>query len=68
MKNSRLKVLHILGSLDRGGAETWLMHVLRHLDRTQFQMDFVVHTTDHGAYEDEAKSLGAQVLPCVGVT
>jgi glycosyltransferase involved in cell wall biosynthesis len=65
MPEARRKVLHVLGSLDRGGAETWLMHVLRHINHDQFQIDFLVHTAETGAYESEAKALGAQVLRCL---
>lgn len=36
----KVKVLHVLGRLDRGGVETWLMHVLRHIDRERFQLVF----------------------------
>ena len=40
---SAIRVLHVLGGLDRGGVETWLLHVLRHMDRQAFHMDFLVH-------------------------
>jgi glycosyltransferase involved in cell wall biosynthesis len=51
--------------LDRGGVETWLVQVLRHIDREKYQMDFLVHTTDPGAYDDEVKTLGAKIIPCL---
>jgi hypothetical protein len=38
-----IRVLQIVGGMNRGGIETWLMHVLRHIDRDRFQIDFVVH-------------------------
>jgi glycosyltransferase involved in cell wall biosynthesis len=57
----RLRVLHLLGSLDRGGIETWLMHVLRRTDRKKFQMDFFVRGKHRGAYEDEIESLGGKI-------
>ena len=42
-KNKKnLRILHILFSLDRGGAETWLMHVLRHIDRDRYHFDFLI--------------------------
>ncbi len=41
----RVRVLQVLGGMNRGGIETWLMHVLRHIDRDRFQIDFLVHTT-----------------------
>jgi glycosyltransferase involved in cell wall biosynthesis len=60
-----MRILHVLGKLDRGGVETWLVQVLRHIDREKYQMDFLVHTTDPGAYDDEVKALGAKIIPCL---
>ena len=37
-----LRILQVVGNLNRGGTETWLMNVLRHLDRDRYQMDFLV--------------------------
>jgi glycosyltransferase involved in cell wall biosynthesis len=51
--------------MDRGGVETWLMHVLHHVDRTQFNMDFLVATDWPCAYDDEIRGLGSRVLPCL---
>jgi len=64
----RLRVLHVVGGLNRGGTETWLMNVLRHVDRTTFQMDFLVHTDGEGAYDREAVSLGAKLHRCAPPT
>jgi len=50
--------------MNRGGVETWLMHVLRHIDRERFQMDFLVHTSQPGAYDAEIQALGARILHC----
>ncbi len=63
-----MRILHVLGKLDRGGVETWLVQVLRHIDREKYQMDFLVHTTDAGAYDHEVRSLGARIIPCLGYT
>jgi glycosyltransferase involved in cell wall biosynthesis len=60
-----MRILHVLGKLDRGGVETWLLQVLRHIDRQKYQMDFLVHTTAKGAYDDEVRALGAQIIPCL---
>jgi glycosyltransferase involved in cell wall biosynthesis len=59
-----LRILHTVGSLNRGGAETWLMHVLRHIDREQFQLDFLVETTEPATYDDEARAFGSRIIPC----
>ncbi len=45
-----VRILHVVGGMNRGGVETWLMHVLRNIDREQYQMDFLVHTTEPYAY------------------
>lgn len=62
---SPIRILHVLGGMVRGGVETWLMHVLRHIDREHFQMDFLVHTTQPCAYDDEIRALGSQIIPCL---
>ena len=60
-----MRILHVLGKLDRGGVETWLVQVLRHIDRQKYQMDFMVHTTETGAYDDEVRALGSRIIPCL---
>ena len=59
------RVLHILGSLNRGGAETWLLHALRHTDRNEVAMDFLVHQPEPGVYEDEVRALGSEIHRCL---
>ena len=59
-----IRILHVVGWMDRGGLETWLMHILRHIDRDRFQMDFLVETTHKCAYDDEIRALGSQIIPC----
>jgi glycosyltransferase involved in cell wall biosynthesis len=60
-----MRILHVVGKLDYGGAETWLVQILRHIDRQKYQMDFLVHTTDPGAYDAEVRALGARTIPCL---
>lgn len=60
-----IRILHVVGGMDRGGTETWLMHVLRHIDRERFQMDFLVHTTHPCAYDDEIRARGSKIIPCL---
>lgn len=59
-----LRILHAVGGMERAGIETWLMHVLRRIDRSQFQFDFLVHTDRSCAYDDEIRSLGSRIIPC----
>ena len=35
------RVLHIVGKMDRAGAETMLMNLYRHIDHSQIQFDFI---------------------------
>jgi glycosyltransferase involved in cell wall biosynthesis len=51
--------------MQRGGIEMWLLHVLHHIDRRRFQMDFLVPTSDACDYDDEMKALGARIFPCL---
>lgn len=55
-----------MGSMDCGGIETWLMQLLRHMDTGRFHMDFLVHTSEHCACDDEINELGSRVIPCPG--
>lgn len=55
------RVLHVVGRLDRGGAESRIMDLYRSIDRDKVQFDFVEHTTDRCAYEDEIESLGGKI-------
>lgn len=48
--------------MDTGGAETFLMKMYRQLDRTRYQMDFVVSGDRRGYYEDEIERLGGRVF------
>lgn len=59
-----IRVLHVVHQMGRGGIETWLMDVLRTIDRERFPSDFLVYTTEHQAYDDEIRALGSRILSC----
>ncbi|MDJ0734636.1 MAG: glycosyltransferase family 1 protein [Nostocaceae cyanobacterium] len=59
-----IRILHVVGGMVRGGIETWLMHILRHIDRDRFHMDFLVLTPEPCAYDEEIRALGSRVIPC----
>jgi glycosyltransferase involved in cell wall biosynthesis len=63
--NCQIRVLHVVHRLDRGGVETWLVHLLRQIDRSRFTFDFLVHSAEPGAYDDEVRALGANIYPCL---
>jgi glycosyltransferase involved in cell wall biosynthesis len=55
-------VLHVLGSLNRGGIEIWLLQALRAVDRRAVQMDFYCLSGDEGSLAPEALALGSRVF------
>lgn len=56
-----IRILQVLGRLDRGGAETMVMNLYRHMDREQLQFDFVIHTEDECDYTQEVEKLGGRI-------
>ena len=54
-------VLHVVGRLDVGGAESRIMDLYRNIDREKLQFHFVQHTKDRCAFESEVESLGGEV-------
>lgn len=58
----RIRILHVVGGMNRGGAETFLMNVLRHIDRKRFYFIFLCYGDKPFDYEDEILSLGGEVV------
>lgn len=60
--NRTIRVLHSVGSLNRGGIETWLMNVLRQR-HPDLSMDFMLHAQpgESGDYEREALAAGCKI-------
>lgn len=56
------RLLCIIGSMDVGGAETFLMKNYRILDKRKYQMDFCVANANKGAYEDEIIKMGGRIF------
>src|SRR5690242_10073187 len=63
MKNVRpIRALQVVDTLGMGGAETWLMEVLRHWSKSGVcQMDFLVTSGQHGLFDNDAVKLGAKI-------
>ena len=57
-----VRVLQVLGGLGMGGAETWLMAVLRRWARDGVgQMDFLLTGGEQDVFDAEAAELGARL-------
>lgn len=59
-----IKVLHVVGQMNRGGTEALLMSLLRITDRERFQYDFVEQTQNSCDYDEEIKALGSTIYRC----
>lgn len=61
-----IKILQIFTVLNKGGAETNLMNYYRNMDRSQFQIDFLVHR-ETGFFEEELIKSGSEIfrLPAI---
>lgn len=57
----KIKVLIITGTMDVGGIENQLMHLLRNADREKFQIDFT-STIPDAFYREEIETLGGRYL------
>ena len=64
MSSRPVRVLHAVRIMNRGGVETWLMHVLRRMDPRRLQMDFLVHSPGIGEYDDEIRAHGGNLVRC----
>ena len=59
--NDPIRVVQVFAEMNRGGAETMIMNLYRHIDRTRVQFDFVVHTQEKCAFDDEIEQLGGRI-------
>lgn len=59
-----IRILHVIGLMDRGGAETLIMNLYRSIDRNLVQFDFVENRATEGAYDQEILSLGGHIYRC----
>lgn len=57
----KIKVLIITGTMDVGGIENQLMHLLRNADKEKFQIDFT-STIPDAYYRQEIEALGGRYL------
>lgn len=57
-----IRILNVVGRMDRGGIETLIMNVYRHIDRSKVQFDFLAHYGKENAdYNAEIKALGGRI-------
>ena len=55
------RLLCILSCMNTGGAETFLMKILRTINRTEYMLDFCINVPEPNFYEEEIKALGGKI-------
>ncbi len=63
--NKPIRVLHVTGGMNPGGVETWLLQILKNINRELFSIDILSHTLDKCAYDDEIIALGSRIIACL---
>lgn len=56
-----IRILHVLGGLSLGGAESRIMDLYRNTDRQKMQFDFLVHSSDKEHFDEEIETLGGRI-------
>lgn len=56
-----IRILHVLGTTNLGGAESRIMDIYRQIDKTRVQFDFAVHTSAVGFFDEEIQRLGGNI-------
>lgn len=60
---TRPRVLHVLGRMDRGGAEMRLLEIMRRLCPGEFRVDVCALSGEPGSLEQEVRACGGAVVP-----
>lgn len=58
----KVKILQVVGAMNRAGTETMLMNIYRNMDREQVQFDFISYSAQEADYDQEIKRLGGKVI------
>lgn len=61
-----IRILHVVGRMDRAGAETMIMNLYRELDLSKYQFDFVYFTDERCDFDDEIEALGGKIIRLPG--
>lgn len=62
--NGPVRVLQVMGSLNRGGAESMIMNLYRVIDQEKIQFDFITHGGKEGAFSKEIIERGGLIYCC----
>lgn len=60
-REAPIRILHVFGNTNLGGAESRTMDLYRYIDRKRVQFDFLVHTGREGHFDKEIRELGGHI-------
>lgn len=63
-----VRILHVVGTMDLGGAETFIMNLYRTIDRSKIQFDFLCHNRIEAKYTDEILAMGGKMYMVEGIS
>lgn len=62
MKKRQQRILQVVGAMNMGGAETFLMNVLRNINKKEYKFIFLCYLDGQYDYEEEIKKLGGEIV------
>jgi glycosyltransferase EpsF len=57
-----IRIAHVIGKMVGGGVEAVVMNYYRHIDKSQFQFDFIIDEDSTVVPKEEIESLGGRVI------
>ncbi len=63
-----IRILHVVGTMDLGGAETFIMNLYRKIDRENVQFDFLCHNRIEAKYTEEIFAMGGKMYMIEGMS
>ena len=60
----KTRVLQVIYSAGCGGIETWLIHVLKNINKNQFEIDFLIFSSKDNFYRNEIYAEGSKIFYC----
>jgi glycosyltransferase involved in cell wall biosynthesis len=61
----RIRILHSVGHLLRGGIEMWLYQMVQRLDCNRFEHHVLVRTDKEESFTEDFRQAGIRILPCL---
>ncbi len=57
-----IRILHVVGAMNRGGAEILIMELYKNINRSKIQFDFLVHSREKSLFDDDISNLGGRIF------